>query len=227
MRTTASIAILAALSLIGALLPAGATPLAPQGAAPLRFEIRAGASPLFGLDSLLRGGRVDLGLGFRDSAFLPSVSLNLSWDRSFGAFMAEGLLGLGLGPGLSFHGGLLLPLAGTSVDAGEGRTLELKVAALPALFGFDAEFASLDLGKGGLRLTARAFFDYRAWRIARAREGPTPSPLRREDAQRAYSAGITAGVGLRLGWSPASPGKQAPRRSKRRSPADSSNTSWA
>lgn len=140
MRTTTTIAILAALSLTGALFPAGASPLAPEAVRALRFELWAGASPLLGLDSVLRGGRVDLGLGFRDSAFLPSVSLNLSWDRSFGAFMAEGLLGLGLGPGLSFHGGLLLPLADTSVDAGQGRSLELKATALPALFGFDAEF---------------------------------------------------------------------------------------
>jgi hypothetical protein len=226
-RTIVPLAFLAALSLLGTGRPSLASPLALPDAEPPRFELWAGAAPLFGLGNFLRGARADLGLGFRDSAFLPSVSLNLSWDRSFGAFVAEGLLCLGLGPGLGFHGGLLLPLAGTAVDAGGGRSLVLEPAARFALFGFDAEFASIALGENGLKLTARAFFDYRAWRIARALEGPTPSPLRREDALRAYSAGITAGIGIRLGWAPGVRKKQTPRRPRRRSREGSSSTSWA
>ncbi|MEI6873658.1 MAG: hypothetical protein WCL50_00855 [Spirochaetota bacterium] len=176
--------------------------LCAEGTLLQRLELRAGMVPFAGLDRILRGGCVEGSLGFRDSAFLPSATARLAYDKALGSWMLEGLLSLGLGPGLEIHGGLVLPLSVPHAETGGGQSLDLATMEPPVFFGLDAQLGTLSLGEGAFRLEVRALCDYRVWRLAIAREEGAPRPFRNGDTLAAFSLGFTAGISLRLGWLP-------------------------
>ena len=134
------VSILVLMAFLPACLEAEARPwaLSPPG-----FGFEAGA--LVGLEAPLRGGRVALGLDFRDIPFLQTLRLALVGDAGLSTWLFESSLGLGLGGDASLVVGLVEPLGAVRIAGESGRRLRLAPLALPSLLGIETKVAKRGL----------------------------------------------------------------------------------
>ncbi len=162
------------------------------------------AGPLLGIDPALKGCSIDLSLGIAFAPFEAGLRPGISFDAAMesGAFRLDGEIGLG--GGLRFLVGGLLPFGRIGLPDPTGSSearIPLEAAAWPDRFGFSATIADLPWPALGTHIAIIAELVYTAYRL------DTASVLA---GTAAFAAAIEARLALRLRWDFAASGRVAP-----------------
>ena len=159
------------------------------------------AGPLLGIDPALKGCSIDLSVGLDIAPFELGLRPGISYDAAMesGAFRLDGELGLG--GGLRFLVGGLLPFGRIGLPDPTGSSearIPLEAAAWPDRFGFSATIADLPWPALGTRIGIVAELVYTAYRLR------TASPLA---GTAAFAAAIEGRLALRLRWDFSAPSR--------------------